>query len=410
MPSATRNRDLATTLIVIGVATLFVCGQIAGHFKSEKAQLHAAHTQALKERERSRSRERIDREVKALEASRQRQRDFEIEVERAFGGPVGVAAKNPNLTIVQSIEKIALACAPQGSRARVEVARFTEFNALVELPRRLDESSIAEIARRILAETSNYLYQLQFASGGRIIAELGRREIESVADWQNASVAQTKALLTDPGDLQIDVAAKPTSAPTPVPPEEEGNVSPETRRQRKAITAFDAVLKSAHKNFNASIEATARVRDMAGVRDVSEVINRGKELDKAQSLSNEAKTILEDTAAAYAKILGAGVNKTYERAALRDVMARDQATTPAVRTLFARNAALIRATSDYLEMLVRHFDNWTYDSQTKLFHFKTEDAHLAIKSTMDLLEAADKNAAAAITDWNNVIAAQNASN
>ena len=409
MQSSLRHRSLVPALAVTAVVTLIACGAIKKHFFSEKARLIAEHAQTLKERERARSRERVDREVKALNAARERRREFDNQLEQAFGGPIAAASKNPDLTISESIEKIASLCAPRGSKVRVSVARFTEFTAIIELPRKLDDLSMAQITQCILGETSTYLNQVQFAHGGRIIAEIDRREIESVMDWRNISPAQIKTLLIDPGDLRIEVAASRSSASSGGNSvEERQNWSPEMRRQREAMDAFDATLKSAHKNFNASVEAQTQARDITGVRQAFDLIAKGRQLEQAEQLASEAKIILEDPAGAYAKILSAAaIDDTYQRASIRDAVARYQTSARAVHNVFAQNAETIRATSEYLEALSKHFANWTYNGQTKIFQFKSPDAHLAIKSAMERMEKADKNAAAAITEWNNAVAAQN---
>src|SRR5206468_2953062 len=85
--------------------------------KSQATQVWAAHQRAIKEHEKECARREVDQQLAAHDAGLARQRHFRQEWLAAMGSPLGVALKDPDLTLTGLIEELARQCAPPGSRA-----------------------------------------------------------------------------------------------------------------------------------------------------------------------------------------------------------------------------------------------------------------------------------------------------
>src|SRR5258705_4521476 len=115
-----------------------------------------------------------------------------------MGRPLGLALRDPELTLTGMIEELARQCAPPGSRARARADRFTEFKVLIELPAPAERVRLAEVARSLLSHTAEYVHVLQFSHADALAGEIDRRGIESISDWTNAPTSEIEKLIVDP--------------------------------------------------------------------------------------------------------------------------------------------------------------------------------------------------------------------
>jgi hypothetical protein len=395
----TTLRTIFGALLAMAVVTSAAWGLMHLVAEARRSESLREHQTVVAARQRDWARERVQREVTAHEAARERARGHERELMTAMGGPAEAAAKNPELSIGESIERVARACAPGGTRVNVRVERFTEFIALVELSMRLDTGTLANLARCILTHSAAYIHRLQFIHRGQLLAGLDRQAIESVADWKNVSLAEVQRCFTEGGSAGSAVAEPNVSTTRPVEPEEEQNLTPEARRQRQASEAFDAALETANERLRSALRSGQQAVDMAGMPTLSGLQARRALLEQAETLASQARAVLEDPAAEYRRLVEAArLDEVYVRSAVRTMAQRFDPLRPATTELFNRFSADLRASAGLIDVLARYLGDWTYDATSRRYTF-TSDSAPDIKAALDGSDITARDLASALAQW-----------
>jgi hypothetical protein len=131
-------------------------------------------------------------------------RDLEAEhyakLHRAWGGQPESWAKNPELSIVQMLEKVAIAAAPAKSGVHVIAEEFLFFRVRVDLNGPVKMTQVAHIVRAVLAAGQQYVDSLELVGKNsknenpvRIL--LDRDFFQNAQDWKLVSLDETKELL-----------------------------------------------------------------------------------------------------------------------------------------------------------------------------------------------------------------------
>lgn len=367
---------------------------------SQQEKLHAAHQKnlaALQERFDVRD---AERQIEAHDANIARQRRFQQQIITALGGPVGVALKHPELTILGMLQEVARACAPQGSVPHAAVDRFTEFTLFIDLPAAPDRPALAEIARCLLAHSAPYLSSVQFSHDRNVLAVLDRRGIESIADWANASSSAVEKALVDP-----EYSQPPTFVGAVAPAAEQQihefqNLPEEGRRQRMAEERFADAFKLADSQLRSALERQMAAVNLAGIKGVGELDERRKILMDAERAGGEAKRVLANPILEYERILESQkLDPTYIRAALRTATQNYTNSRPAVGKVFAAFDERSRCASEFLATMKRHFGAWTYQPFQDRFEFHDAAAQLDYAAATKKFDAASRTLESAIIEW-----------
>ena len=108
------------TIILFAVAvTLIGSAAIAMRFAGQRALLRGAHTRMIQQRERDWAQQKLQAELAAREAALRKETEAR---ERALGGPLPAALKDPNLDIATMLRRVAQECAGRGARSSLAAA------------------------------------------------------------------------------------------------------------------------------------------------------------------------------------------------------------------------------------------------------------------------------------------------
>src|SRR5687767_8986788 len=147
-----RRVSIVTALMCTGIAIAMTVGACLGLERWEELQratLLSMHDKDMTARKEQFEVRKLSHQIEARDASVARRARHRREFAAALGGPVDVALKHPELTMLGMLHELARACAPPGSVSHVAVERFTEFAVLIDLPRRETNAVLAEVARRM---------------------------------------------------------------------------------------------------------------------------------------------------------------------------------------------------------------------------------------------------------------------
>src|SRR5687767_12139309 len=131
------------------------------------------------------------------------------ELEKAWGGPLAAAFKNPDYSLREALQRAALACAPTNTLVRAEVDRFTEFTVTFESASPILTNTMIVTARKLMPVARTYLDALRFSVRGKLVAEIDRSDIEFIEDWARAPDQRIAMLLPRESQSRIveDAAA-----------------------------------------------------------------------------------------------------------------------------------------------------------------------------------------------------------
>jgi hypothetical protein len=155
----------------------------ASYIQTQQQQTSKQHRRVAEETAQQQSEElsATEQNLRALERSNAARRKTELD--RALGGPVAAAFKNPAFALREALQRAAEACAPTNSIVLAEVDRFTEFTVTIDSGDELSRAQMIAFARRFMPFARDYLYALRFSHRGAIIGELDRQDIDFVDDW-----------------------------------------------------------------------------------------------------------------------------------------------------------------------------------------------------------------------------------
>jgi hypothetical protein len=343
--------------------------------KSRVSQALAAHQRNLKQHEKEWARREVDQQLAAHEAGVTQQRRRRQEWLKIMGGSLGVALKDPGLTLTGMIEELATQCAPPGSRVHARADRFTEFKVFIELPARMERAELAGIARPLLSHTAPYVHRLQFSHAGTLVGEIVRPGIESISDWTNAPNNQIEKLIVDPEH------SEPPTFVGAVEPEpqtrltEPQNLPEEFRQQNQADREFLDLCKRASQQLYSAIELQADAINLAGLKSVRDFNERRAALERADSVATSARTVLANPVAAYERILRArNLDPTYIRAATRTTAQSFEPSSGALQKVLGALDQRSRSAGDFLDLMKRNFGLWTFHAIEQRWEFSDDRA------------------------------------
>jgi len=391
--------DPAKWIVPVAILTIVGWLLVEKERKSTHWQLLTAHQQALKQHEKDWARREIDYQLAARDSAVARQRHHRDEWLAAMGGPLGVALKDPELTLTGMIEELARACAP-GSRAHARAEHFTEFKVFIELPAVTERAALAEAVRALLAHTSAYVHRIQFSHAGALIGELDRRGIESIPDWTNTPVSQVEKLIVDPEHSEPPTFVGAVGSQPQTAIVEPQNLPEEFREQNRAEQRFRDVYKQASDQLRSALELQIDTVNVAGVKSPRDFDERHATLAKADTAAAYAKAILTKPVAEYERVLReSNLNPIYIRAATRTVAQSYERSPEAVVKIFDLVARRSRSAAEFLDVMKRNFSFWTFRPIEQHYEFQDDRAKDDYQRAIRKFDDDSRAIQAAIDAW-----------
>lgn len=230
-----------------------------------------------------------------------------LEVDKALGGPVDAALRNPEFTLQRALQSAADACAPSNSVARVEVDRFTEFTVVIRSPEPLATNQMIAFAREFLPQTSKYIDSVRFSVREKIIAELDREDIQFVSNWNEVSDARLIMLLARelPASVAQDAAElariRQEQALAEVLVAEPGLREKVSRADRN----FRQIAQKAYEHLSLAVDLTHRAAAITEVRALGDLDKLEKQIRDARDHFARSKEFWKSPADAWGKSLAA---------------------------------------------------------------------------------------------------------
>jgi hypothetical protein len=401
---STTIKPVLALFIAAGVTT-GIWLVIRDGFRREQSEFLSRHRETIMAREREWARERAQRELDWHTKARERTHRQAQELETALGGPAAAAARNPDLGIGASMERVAQACAPRGTRVRVRVDRFTEFTLVLELASPLHEAALAELAHCILAYSATYVDRLQFSLRGNVLAQLDRRAIESVSDWSQINPGDVQRLLAIP-NIENRTADFTSEDRESLPESDEdaaSNQTPEDKVQDEAFERFQASMTAANKRFQSALKLQFQALEQIDVGQREDLAANHGMLQQAETLAAQARPVLENPSGEYRSILlAARLDSAYVNSAARTVAQRYDSMRTATAEVFNQLSNHRRSADALLVSLARHFGDWSYDSQQRGIKY-TAAGTQDLSAAWDRHEQDSSALNAAIQRWSDLL-------
>jgi len=397
-----RRVPLPLSLMFAAIAATLACGAWIGLERRQESlakELAAAHQKTIAAHNEQFELREVDRQIAARDEAVRRDRRYDDEYTAALGGPIDVALKRPDLTILGMIHELARACSPSGSVPHVSVDRFTDFAVLIDLPRQETNAALAEIAKCLLQHSSQYLNAVRFSHHGRVLAQLDRRAIESIPDWAQATPADIEKLLVNP-----EFSEPPTFVGAPQAAErqiqEPQNLPPEVQRQKVAEERFAEAYHRADAQLRAAFQQQIAAVNFAGVKLLSDLEERSKFLTEAERAAGEAKRVLAEPVVEYERILRQQqLDPVYIRAAARTASQGYARSRQAVTQVFGALEERSTCARQLLAAMKTHFGAWTYEPFQDRLDFHDPAAQQDYAAAIKKFNTASDALANAVQAW-----------
>jgi hypothetical protein len=356
----TTNALWLAAWIVVAIAASTALRRFQIHRGREFQTGSIARTQASKsESENKLNALEQDLKARGREAAARR----ESELNKALGGPVAAAFKNPAYSIREALLHAAEACAPTNTYAHAEANRFTEFTVTIDSSEGLSTNQMIAIARAFVPLAKEYLNSLQFSARGKLIAEIDRQDIEFIEDWSRAADQRIAMLLPretesrmDPGAIERFKAEQQISEALSAEPALRDKTERLDRNFRQAV-------QNAYGELTQALEALQKSMALSDARTLRDLDLCGKQLHLAIELANRAQAFWTDPVKEWQRLLEAeGVSPDWRDALVKSfsgIFRNDPAKTAKVFDTL-KNAT---ESSRYaLGLLENESDKWKFSS------------------------------------------------
>ncbi len=332
------------------------------------------------------------------EAARRGQRD----VEKAFGGALSLATRNPDLTLREMIEQTARACAPPEFGISVHVDRFTEFEVLVHLPRSPERATVANFSRCLLQHCATYVHSIRFALNGKVGAELDRRAIESVADWSAVNVSDVESLFVETEAPPGSETKESISGAS-----RHGSDLEELTGDARRLATVAANLKQSHQraadSLKVSIDSIESAVSLTGVSSAADLQSKLRVLDQTARDIESWRAFHLQSGEEYLRLLKAeNLDPLLILILARCFNERSSLEMPHVNRLRAALLEHRRQCRGLIETMLQHWGHWSVDGTTQRIRFESStshDAHEKASRRMESSGQAVMDAIRTLTEW-----------
>lgn len=333
-----------------------------------------------------------DLKRKAREAETRRR----SELEKAWGGRLAAALKNPAFSLRDALNNAAKACAPANTIAYVDVDRFTEFNVTVDSGGVISTNEMVAFARAFLPATKKYVNSIRFAQKGNLIAEIDRQDIEFIEDWSRATDQRIAMLL--PRESQSRITEDPAlveryrneqriSEAIAANPALRDKAERADRNLRRAIeTAYD--------ELHAALESVRKSESVGDIRSLRDLDRAEKDVKAAVEHLNQAKAFWNDPVKEWEKMLDAeGISGELREALVKGFPGIFRNNPVKSANVFSAVDGEITSSRFAMRLLVGESDKWKFSGGRIVlmdddFARRFENAHRQIREDIQQTDAA----------------------
>lgn len=302
----------------------------------------------------------LEQELRRKERAANTRRSTELE--KAMGGPIAAAFKNPAYSLREALQRAATACAPVNSVARADVDRFTEFTVTIDGPT-ISTNEMIACARKLLPVAKEYLATLQFSTNGTLVAELDRADIEFIDDWATAPDRRIAMLL--PRESESRVQQDPAAIERFKNEQRIASAlgeKPELREKaERADREFRQAVQNAYGELTLTMEAVSKAAAFGQFVSFKDISAAERELRAAAERLERARAFWSDPAKHWRSLLEAnGISGE-----LHDALVNGFSTM--FRNNSERTAKVLEAVNGQIEscryalgLLTRDNDKWKF--------------------------------------------------
>ena len=388
--------ETASWLFVWVIIAVLGAFAIRARLHSEREKLRASLDkrvdQTMQDGQNSVSGFEQDLKRKAREAEARRR----AELEKAWGGRLAAALKNPAFSLRDALNNAAKACAPTNTIAYADVDRFTEFNVTIDSGDVISTNEMVAFARAFLPATKKYVNSIRFAHKGSLVAEIDRQDVEFIDDWAHAPGQRIAMLL--PRESQSRITEDPAlveryrneqriAEAIAANPALRDKADRANRNLRRAIeTAYD--------ELNAALESVRKSESVGDIRSIRDIDRAEKLLKAAVEHLNQAKTFWNDPVTEWEKMLDAeGISGELRDALVKNFPGIFRNNPVKSANVFNAVDGEIKSSRFAMRLLAGESDKWKFSGGQILltddeFARRFENAHRQIREDIQQTDAA----------------------
>lgn len=295
----------------------------------------------------------------AREASARRK----TELEKAWGGPLGAAFKDPAISLSEALQRAADVCAPSNSLARVSVDRFTEFAVTIDAQEALSTNQMISVARKLLPVAKEYLEALRFSTRGTLLAELDREDIRLIEDW--ATVADRRIVMLLPREIPARIAQDPEAIERVRQEQLIGQALADDPALRAKVQEADRDFRQASQDASAelrlALESARKAAWLQNVGSVRELDQREKDLRAAVEHARRAQEFWTNPIQAWEKVLDAqGVEGETRAILVKGFPSMFRTDAKRTAKVFEALNGELESCRFFLHTITEHSDRWKF--------------------------------------------------
>ena len=314
-------------------------------------------------------------EMSALEqelkrAAREAEARRHADVEKAWGGTLAAALKNPAFSLREALHRAAQVCAPTNTLTGVEVDRFTEFTVIYESASAIATNDMVAAARKLMPVAKEYLDAVRFSVRGKLVAEIDRSDIEFIEDWERAPEQRIVALLPREAQSRIvEDAGAIERLKNEQRISEALAAQPELREKaEKADQQLRQAIQDAYSELTKAFEASRRALRLHELRSLRGLDEREKDLRAAVEHADKAEKFWASPVKEWEQVLeGEGIGGDLREVLVKSFPAIYRHHPEKTAKVFEALREEISSVRFLLQMLTRGSDKWRFSGDGIVF-------------------------------------------
>lgn len=324
-------------------------------------RVRAAKQSALRKEENANALNALEQDLKRKSRDAVARRN--VELDKAWGGPITAAFKNPAFSIRDALQDAAEACAPTNAYAHAEADRFTEFTVTIDSGETISTNQMIATARKFIPVAKEYLSALRFSTRGNLIAELDRDDIDFVEDWARVPDARIAMLL--PRESRTGAPRDPTAIERYQSEQRIAEAlanDPAMRDKTDAANRnFRQALQNAFGELTLGFESLQKSVALGGARSLHDLDNCDKELRNAAEHIERGQIFWTEPAKEWERLLEVqGISGELREALLKGFSTIFQFDAARTTKVFAAFNAQAESCRYVLRLLENETDKWKF--------------------------------------------------
>jgi hypothetical protein len=183
----TLTKNNITVIVVAALIAVACWVRISSHYTDKLAETKTNHAQRTK-----------FLRGYWVEERKGKLEEYHAQLEKACGGGIEAAVRDPDLPIADMLCKAAKEAYPGCSKTDVKTDNFTEFDVVIEVKSPPAKEEAAQAVRRLLSHCGKYVNSISLVCGKDTVKAIDRRGIDAIKDWSAAEVDAVAAQIYTP--------------------------------------------------------------------------------------------------------------------------------------------------------------------------------------------------------------------